>query len=133
MTVCRTSTMPQIRPAAERALMALTSRNRVLAGLIVLLCLAVPSFLDPRAIAQKAVAGQEKVMAAKPGLEFKECGNGCPVMIVVPPGTFIMGSSDNEVGRETSEGPRHKVAIAEPFAISKFEVTFEEWDTCAAA
>src|SRR5262249_8231717 len=61
------------------------------------------------------------------------CGNGCPVMIVVPPGTFIMGSSDNEVGRETSEGPRHKVAIAEPFAISKFEVTFEEWDTCAAA
>jgi formylglycine-generating enzyme required for sulfatase activity len=77
--------------------------------------------------------GQEKVKAAMPGSEFKECTNGCPVMIVIPAGKFIMGSPANELGREPSEGPQHEVTIAEPFAVSKFEATFEEWDACAAA
>ena len=32
-----------------------------------------------------------------------------------------------------AEGPPHEVTIAKPFAVSKFEVTFEEWDACVAA
>jgi formylglycine-generating enzyme required for sulfatase activity len=76
---------------------------------------------------------QEKAQAAKPGSDFKECANGCPAMIVVPAGKFIMGSPDNESGRNASEGPQHEVTVAKPFAISKFEVTFEEWDACVAA
>jgi formylglycine-generating enzyme required for sulfatase activity len=39
---------------------------------------------------------QEKAKAAKPGSDFKECANGCPVMIVVPAGKFIMGSPETE-------------------------------------
>jgi hypothetical protein len=39
---------------------------------------------------------QEKAMAGKPGSDFKECANGCPVMIVVPAGNFIMGSPEKE-------------------------------------
>jgi formylglycine-generating enzyme required for sulfatase activity len=54
-------------------------------------------------------------------------------MIVVPAGKFIMGSPENEFGRIASEGPQHEVTIAKPFAVSKFEATFEEWDACAAA
>jgi formylglycine-generating enzyme required for sulfatase activity len=72
---------------------------------------------------------QEKEKAAKPGSDFTECANGCPVMIVVPAGKFIMGSPENEFGRKT----QHEVTIAKPFAVSKFEATFEEWDACAAA
>jgi formylglycine-generating enzyme required for sulfatase activity len=72
-------------------------------------------------------------MAAKPGSDFKECTSGCPVMIVIPAGKFIMGSSENEPDREASEGPQHEVTVAKPFAVSKFEVTFEEWDACVAA
>src|SRR5262245_31691654 len=34
--------------------------------------------------------------AATPGSDFKECANGCPVMIVIPAGKFIMGSPENE-------------------------------------
>src|SRR5215470_4644590 len=97
---------------------------------LVSLCL-----VDCGAIAQELVLTleQEKVHAAKPGSDFKECANGCPVMIVIPGGKFIMGSPENEPDRSASEGPRHEVTIAKPFALSKFEVTFEEWDACVAA
>ncbi|MCI0599753.1 MAG: formylglycine-generating enzyme family protein, partial [Beijerinckiaceae bacterium] len=62
-----------------------------------------------------------------------ECKKGCPVMIVVPAGKFSMGSPENEPDRSTSEGPQREVTIANPFAVSKFEVTFGEWDACTAA
>ncbi|MCI0735253.1 MAG: formylglycine-generating enzyme family protein [Beijerinckiaceae bacterium] len=78
-------------------------------------------------------AEQETEKAAKQGSDFKECVNGCPAMIVVPAGKFSMGSPESESGRTQWEGPRHDVTIAKPFAVSKFEVTFEEWDACVAA
>jgi formylglycine-generating enzyme required for sulfatase activity len=107
---------------------------------LILFFLAEPGFTSPRSIAQD-IAGQEtlltpaqeKAKAAKPGSDFKECEKGCPVMIVIRPGKFIMGSPGNEEGREPGEGPQHKVTITEPFAVSKFEVTFQDWDACAAA
>ena len=36
------------------------------------------------------------------------------------------------MGRDLTEAPQHIVTIAKPFAVSKFEVTFAEWDECAA-
>jgi formylglycine-generating enzyme required for sulfatase activity len=69
--------------------------------------------------------------ALKPRDTFRECAKGCPEMVVVPPGDFVMGSATNEEGRTNSESPQHKVTIAAPFAVSKFEVTFDEWDACA--
>jgi formylglycine-generating enzyme required for sulfatase activity len=53
-------------------------------------------------------------------------------MIVVPSGTFTMGSPSDEEGRSDNEGPRNQVTIANPFAVSRFELTFVEWDTCVA-
>ena len=70
--------------------------------------------------------------ALEPGNSFKECAKNCPEMVVVPAGQFVMGSSTNEKGRFRNEGPRHTVTIAKPFAVSKFEVTFDEWDACVA-
>ena len=67
----------------------------------------------------------------KPGTEFKDC-TGCPAMVVVPPGRFMMGSPPDEKGRIENEGPRHEVTIARSFAVGKYEVTFDEWDTCVA-
>ena len=52
-------------------------------------------------------------------------------MVVIPPGIFLIGSPVSEAGRDLDEGPQqHEVSIARPFAVGKFEVTFEEWDTC---
>jgi formylglycine-generating enzyme required for sulfatase activity len=67
--------------------------------------------------------------ALEPGQGFKECAY-CPEMVVVPAGAFTMGSPANEKDRRSNENPQHKVTIAKPFAVSKFEVTFDEWDAC---
>jgi formylglycine-generating enzyme required for sulfatase activity len=72
-------------------------------------------------------ANQES--ALQPKQEFRECVRGCPIMIVIPPGKFMMGSP----WTEDWEGPHHEVTIARSFAVSKFTVTFAEWDTCVAA
>jgi formylglycine-generating enzyme required for sulfatase activity len=61
--------------------------------------------------------------------EFKECKD-CPAMVVVPEGSFMMGSPDGK--GESNEHPQHKVTIANPFAVSKFVVTFNEWKVCAS-
>jgi formylglycine-generating enzyme required for sulfatase activity len=49
-------------------------------------------------------------------------------MVVVPPGEFWMGSRDGE--GFTSEYPRHKVRIDRPFAVGKFEMTWDDWEAC---
>jgi formylglycine-generating enzyme required for sulfatase activity len=76
---------------------------------------------------------QEKEKAAKPRSEFKECATGCPTMVVVPAGKFMMGSPESEKDRHDDEGPQHEVTIPKPFAVGKTEVTFAEWDICFAA
>jgi formylglycine-generating enzyme required for sulfatase activity len=70
--------------------------------------------------------------ALKPGAAFQECANDCPEMIVVPAGNFMMGSPATEKGRFDDEGPQHQVTIAQPFAVSKFDVTFAGWDACVS-
>ena len=57
----------------------------------------------------------------------------CPEMVVVPAGSFMMGSPSHEQGRYDEEGPVHEVRISAPFAAGRYEVTFAEWDACLAA
>jgi formylglycine-generating enzyme required for sulfatase activity len=61
-----------------------------------------------------------------PGKVFKDCKD-CPEMVVLPTGTFTMGTPDDEVGREPDEGPMHPVTFARPLAISRFQVLKGEW------
>ena len=63
----------------------------------------------------------------KPKDVFRECGEGCPEMVVVPAGAFTMGSPESEVGRGNNEGPQHAVTIAHPFAVGKFHVTVDQF------
>ena len=72
----------------------------------------------------------EAERALKPLTSFRECAKDCPEMIVIPAGGFTMGSPTTEPGRFTNEGPQHKVTIARPFAVSKYDVTFADWDAC---
>jgi formylglycine-generating enzyme required for sulfatase activity len=53
-------------------------------------------------------------------------------MIVVPAGSFTMGSHTTEPGRNDNEGPQHLVTITRSLAIGVFELSFEEWDACVA-
>ena len=64
----------------------------------------------------------------KPGTVFKDCDE-CPEMVVLPTGSFQMGSAKGKI----REKPIQKVTIAKPLAAGKYEVTFEEWDACHKA
>lgn len=69
--------------------------------------------------------GQSAEQQLVPGSVFKDCDN-CPEMVVVPPGSFVMGSN----GRHKFERPARQVTIAKAFAIGVYEVTFDEWQSC---
>ena len=53
----------------------------------------------------------------------------CPTLVVIPAGTFCMGSPESEEGYSRDEGPRHEVTLRS-FALGVSEVTFDEWDAC---
>ena len=93
-----------------------------------LVALATVTAVD--AAAQLAAGGKE-ASRREPGTVFRDCPQ-CPEMVVVPAGSFTMGSPSSEEGRRNDEGPRHRVRISEPFAVGKYEVTFAEWNACAA-
>jgi len=77
------------------------------------------------------VLSPEAERALQPKQTFKECAN-CPEMVVVPAGSFLMGSPESEEGHSGDEGPQHRVTFAKAFAVSKYEVTFDDWDACVA-
>jgi formylglycine-generating enzyme required for sulfatase activity len=85
---------------------------------------------------QAAAAAPPKTPApsksAEPKDTFRDCPE-CPEMVVVPAGSFMMGSPESEAERRIDEGPQRKATIERPFAVGKYEVTFAEWDACVAA
>lgn len=68
--------------------------------------------------------------ALKPNDAFKECAKDCPEMVVIPGGKFVMGSPADEERSDDLERPQHEVTIEKSFAVSRFELTFDEWDAC---
>ena len=64
----------------------------------------------------------------RPGRVFRDCET-CPEMVVIPAGTFTMGSPEEEEGHGDDEGPRHEVTLRS-FAMGVKEVTFDEWNAC---
>jgi formylglycine-generating enzyme required for sulfatase activity/class 3 adenylate cyclase len=80
------------------------------------------SVLEPRPLPDKLVDGAQ----------FRSCGL-CPEMTVIKQGSLLMGARIGEPGRSSKEGPQHKVAFKQPFAIGRYEVTFAQWDACVTA
>jgi formylglycine-generating enzyme required for sulfatase activity len=84
------------------------------------------------AAARKVTEEKARLAAEAARKAFRDCAQ-CPEMVVIPSGEFTMGSPEGEAGRLPTDGPQHKVTIARPFAVGKYEVTFDEWDACVAA
>jgi formylglycine-generating enzyme required for sulfatase activity len=66
------------------------------------------------------------------GIRFRDCENVCPEMVVLPAGSFMMGSISAEEGRDADEGPVRQVTFARPFAMGRYEVTWDEYAACVA-
>ncbi|MBL8328935.1 MAG: SUMF1/EgtB/PvdO family nonheme iron enzyme [Rubrivivax sp.] len=98
---------------------------------------AVPEPPPPRPVAQPTETPRPAAPSAPvgtvtlpAGTVFKDCPQ-CPEMVVVPEGSFVMGSPETEAERD-SELPQRQVNVRR-FAAGKFELTFEQWDWCLAA
>ena len=63
-----------------------------------------------------------------PGESFRDFDTA-PEMVVVPPGSFMMGSTQDEGADD--ERPRHEVTIPNALTVGKFPITFAEWDAYA--
>ena len=67
-----------------------------------------------------------------PGKIFRDrlkSGGEGPEMVVIPAGKFRMGDIQGKHGKD--ELPAHEVHIERPFAISRYEITFDEYDAFA--
>lgn len=89
--------------------MSMISKNatRMFLGFITVLCVVSSSI---------SIHGFEKTFTNTLGMEF----------VLIPSGTFAMGSPSNEPYRGTSE-VRHQVTISKPFYIQTTEVTVKQW------
>ena len=56
-----------------------------------------------------------------------------PETVVVPAGTFLLGSPEDEPGRLPVEGPQQRIAIERPFGVGKFAVTVDQFAAFVAA
>ena len=71
-----------------------------------------------------------------PGTVFRDAlkdGGQGPQMVVLPTGSFQMGSPATEIGRFRNEEPVHTVTISKRIAMGRYEVTFAEYDRFADA
>ena len=93
----------------------------------------VPDYLDEAAVAAAAkvwpsgAAHLDEIYERRPGRVFSDC-DLCPTMVVVPPGTFRMGSNDGVRTHQPVRDVRVRV-----FALGRYEVTVEEYATFVAA
>ena len=76
------------------------------------------------------VAEQSPVIAGRSFNDGLKVGGQGPVMVELPADSFAMGSTGNSLNFD--EGPQHPVNVP-AFSISKYEVTFTEYDRYARA
>jgi formylglycine-generating enzyme required for sulfatase activity len=66
------------------------------------------------------------------GQGFRDCGD-CPELVVIPAGTFEMGSPASEQERRDNEGPQRTVRLAAPLAVGRHPVTVGQYRAFVAA
>jgi formylglycine-generating enzyme required for sulfatase activity len=84
----------------------------------------------------KAASAYQKDYAKWAGLPVEFTNELGMTFVLVPPGTFLMGSPDDEPGRNPGgydEGPRHEVTLTRPFYLGKHEVTFGQFESFVKA
>lgn len=90
-------------------------------------------------LALLVVAGADRVLdplpegygAVREDQVFRDC-DVCPELLPIQPGSFTMGSEWVWRRRYVRPAavPRHTVVLQRPFAVGRFEVTFDEWAAC---
>ena len=83
---------------------------------------AIPAYFIGIWIAGSASSGGDSEQLLESGVVLRDCKN-CPTMMIVPSGSFSMGSHVREAGRYDNEGPIHPVTLPETLGVGVYEVT----------
>jgi formylglycine-generating enzyme required for sulfatase activity len=100
--------------------------GRVAALILAALCFMAGSAERAYAVLETVKVGPSAKASSPAGTKFRECPH-CPEMIVIPAGTFTMGTPDTEQGRDPNEGPQHAVTIPKAFAVGVFHITVDQY------
>ncbi|MEM1134877.1 MAG: formylglycine-generating enzyme family protein [Bacteroidota bacterium] len=67
----------------------------------------------------------------QPGLQktLQLPNNQKMVFNYIPPGSFMMGSEENEEGNQKDEVPKHEIRIEQGFYLGTYEVTQAQWES----
>ena len=79
---------------------------------------------DPRVVTDADFL--KRITETKLPWRVKDKASGI-VMLLVPPGKFVMGMSPGDSEASPNERPAHEVTITEPFYLGRTEVTAEQW------
>jgi formylglycine-generating enzyme len=103
----------------------LTMRHVLTPAVSALAVLVLQSIASPPQLSSQAPA---------PGTKFRDCSNGCPEMVMLSQGSFVMGARPGEEERENvpdffrgRSAPQHVVKISYRLAIAQFDVTRDEY------
>jgi formylglycine-generating enzyme required for sulfatase activity len=88
--------------------------------------------LTPRESAPTAAPPSKAIKPKQAdGLTIRDCAT-CPELVLINSGRFAMGAGSEGLEQQVSLTTTHEVQIAEPFAIGRYEITFDEWSQCVA-
>ena len=74
---------------------------------------------DPAAVAEQ-----------KEGLTFRDC-DLCPELVSVASGQFLVGAGGQGIAQPSPSAKPQEVVVDKPFAIGRYEITFDDWERCA--
>lgn len=87
----------------------------------------LPAPIDSESLTGVGLTSEADTEFMEPGATFRDCGN-CPEMVVLPSGTFRMGSTNGQI----DERPIREIRV-EVFSLGRHEVTRREFAAFAAA
>jgi formylglycine-generating enzyme required for sulfatase activity len=88
--------------------------------------------LKGKMLLEKVEKAIEKAGGPLPKALTLDLGKGVTMkLILIPAGKFMMGSPDNEKGRDPREGPQREVTITKPFCMGATEVTQAQYEAVA--
>jgi len=140
---CMTTTVAQVGVSDDRALWDSVKDSRdvnelkaylaqfprgVFAGLASTRIKAMEQSGAPQVVTTAPSQPVNRPVLAQAVNTYKDCDD-CPEMVVIPAGTFLMGSKADPfaaVPPHTDEQPQHGVSVRS-FSMGKFEITQEQW------
>jgi formylglycine-generating enzyme required for sulfatase activity len=124
---------PRLGSPQRASLTLQTPGLPIAAGILSAACLAIYLLGWPVSLAGRRHVGVAEHASAmpQPRPSFKDCEQ-CPEMVMLPAGEFLMGSPQDERGRQDVEGLPRRVTIPKRFALGKYEVTVDQFSAFVA-